>query len=243
MRLPKIENGYTTVMNIVTENPQQPEDVSGKISSDENLLDMANRSPEQGLSPSLSHRGLTGLLIVMCLIPVTTILVLWQYLPPVHEGQLLANVYAEGLPSQDFYEVDYEKRPEFEGGFLIVENKSDVDWTHLNIQVNGHYQVYDIETIPAQGEKRYQLSKFLNRTGARFNLQFNELNRVRIYARRPTKDRATYFQKFDTLGNYDPSFFPVIILLGSFLVLLALASLMFRKMWLASEREANPATS
>ena len=195
-------------------------------------------SQEQGLSPKLSHRGLTMLLALMCAIPITTILVLWQYLPPVHEGQLQANVIAVGLPDQAFYEVDYRERPEFEGGSIIVENKSDVDWTHLNIQVNGHYQVYDTETINAGQQKEYQLSRFLNRTGARFSLRYNELNRVRIYARRPTKDRATYFQKFDTYGNYDPSYWPVVILLSSFLALLVLASLVFRRMWKASEKES-----
>ena len=71
------------------------------------------------------------MLAVMCLIPVATIAVLWQYLPPVYEGQLNAHVYTEGLPGKAFYSVDYYKRPEFEGGFLIVQNQSDQDWTCL----------------------------------------------------------------------------------------------------------------
>lgn len=135
------------------------------------------------------------------MIPVATILVLWQYLPPVHEGELEANVYAEGLPSAQFYQAEYYERPEFKGGTLVVENVSDQDWTHLNIRVNGHYQIYDKDPIPAKGERRYDLSRFLNRSGARFSLQYNELKSVQIYGRRPTRDRATFYTEFPTYGK------------------------------------------
>ena len=111
----------------------------------------------------------------------------------------------------------------------------------MQIQVNGHYGVYDIDPIPAGGEKEYQLNKFLNRTGARFSLQYNELARVRIYARRPTKDRATYSQLFETYGNYDPKYWPVGVLLGAFFILLTLAALLFRRMWLSSQSESMAA--
>ena len=170
------------------------------------------------------------MLAVMCLIPVATIAVLWQYLPPVYEGQLNAHVYTEGLPGKAFYSVDYYKRPEFEGGFLIVQNQSDQDWTHLNIQVNGNYQIYDTEPIEAHKEKRYQLGRFLNRTGARFSLQYNELNRVRIYARRPTKDRATLYHEFPTHFPAQPNYWTPVILIGVFLVLLLLAARTFVKL-------------
>jgi hypothetical protein len=158
-------------------------------------------SSQQKLSPRLGHRDLTIMLLAMCTIPVITIFVLLAYLPPVYEGKLEANVYAEGLPNEEFYEVEYYDRPEFKGGFLVLENKSEQDWTHLNIQVNGNYQIYDKDPIPAHGERRYELNRFLNRTGARFSLQYNELKRVRVYARRPTKDRATYYHEFETFED------------------------------------------
>jgi hypothetical protein len=163
--------------------------------------DFSFESSEQKKSPQLSQRSLTIMLLGMCTIPVITIFVLWQFLPPVFEGKLEANVYAEGLPGEEFYQVEYYERPEFKGGFIVLENKSDQDWTHLNIQINGHYQIYDKDPIPAHGERRYELSRFLNRSGARFSLQYNELERVRVYARRPTKDRATYYQEFETYGD------------------------------------------
>lgn len=193
---------------------------------------------EQKMSPQLSHQTLTGLLMGMCAIPVVTILVLWQYLPPVFEGKLEANVFAEGLPSREFYEVEYYKRPEFVGGFLVLQNLSQQDWTHLNIQINGNYQIYDIEPIKAQSEKRYQLDRFLNRTGARFSTQYNELQRVRIYARRETKDRATFYQEFDTVNPMPTDWWPSLVLIAAFVVLFVLAIKLFARLKAASAIES-----
>ncbi len=176
------------------------------LPSSESVTSPHNSSTGQstalGKSPRLSHRGLTATLIFMCLVPVATILAMWQFLPPVFEGKLEAEVSTEGLPSAEFYAVDYYERPEFEGGVLLIHNASDQDWTHLNIQVNTHYQIYDIEPIPAHTTIRFDLDRFLSRTGARFSLQYNELRSVRIYARRPTKDRATFYHEFETHEEY-----------------------------------------
>ncbi|MGB1928399.1 MAG: hypothetical protein ACPHO8_03785, partial [Mariniblastus sp.] len=87
-----------------------------------------------------------------------------------------------------------------------------------------------VEPIPAQGKKVFELSRFLNRTGARFSLQFNELERVRIYARRPTKDRATYYQAFETQNPIPERYVPVALLLGVFGVLLLIAAFIFVKL-------------
>lgn len=194
-------------------------------------------SREQQKSPRLSHYGLTVMLAVMCGIPLATIFVLWQYLPPVFEGKLEANVIAEELPGADFYAIEYYKRPPVEGGTLIVQNKSDQDWTQLNIQINGNYQIYDTKPILAKQEKRYLLNRFVNRTGARFSLQYNELRRVRIYARRPTKDRATYYHEFPTHYPIPTSYWPSLILLGVFAILLLIAARVFIRMGNASAAE------
>jgi hypothetical protein len=100
------------------------------------------------------------------------------------------------LPSAEFYDQHYSQRPIVSGGELAVKNDGPSDWTHLCIQVNRHYQIYDTETIPAGGQRNYQLNRFLSRTGARFDLRYNELKSVRIYARLPTKDRATFGHEF-----------------------------------------------
>jgi hypothetical protein len=148
--------------------------------------------------PRLSHRGLTLLLIGMCVIPILTIGAIWQFLPKVEEGKLQANITASGLPGADYYAVDYRERPPFDGGEIVIQNLEDQDWTHLNIQVNRHYQVYDTQPIEAGSERAFKLDRFISRTGARFSLRYNELQSVRVYARRPTKDRATYFKEFET---------------------------------------------
>ena len=191
-------------------------------------------SSEQKKSPHLSHRSLTLMLALMCLIPLVTIAVLWNYLPPVFEGKLEAKVFAEGLPSAEFYSIDYYKRPPVDDGVLVVQNLSDQDWTQLNILVNGNYQIYDTEPILAHDEKRYDLNRFVNRTGARFSLQYNELSRVRIYARRPTKDRATFYHQFPTHFPVPNSYWPSILLLGIFAVLMLIAARLFAKLGSAS---------
>jgi len=189
-------------------------------------------TPEEKAAPQLSHLGLTVMLGLMCVIPVVTIFALFFFLPKVHEGELKAHVDAIGLPAKEFYATVYYEREPVEGGSIIVHNQSDVDWTNLNIMVNGNYQIYEHkEPIPAQQSREFELSRFLNRTGARFQLQYNELNRVRIYARRPTKDRATYVQHFETYEKVKTKWVPVIILLGTFALLLLIASVIFAKLY------------
>jgi len=145
----------------------------------------------------MSPKGLKITLAVMCAVPVIVILALFSYMPDVVEGQLECKVTAEGLPSQAFYEQRYDLRPEFGGGQLVVENLSDQDWTHLNLQINHHYQIHDSEPIAAHSKRKFDLERFQNRTGARFKVRYNELNYARVYARRPTRDRAVYECDFE----------------------------------------------
>lgn len=148
----------------------------------------------------MSPKGLKITLAIMCAVPVVVILALFAYMPKVEEGKLECKITAEGLPSQAFYEPRYDLRPEFGGGQLVVENLSDQDWTHLNIQINHHYQIHDSEPIAAHSKRYFDLERFVNRTGARFKVRYNELNYARVYARRPTRDRATYACEFEK-GN------------------------------------------
>ena len=145
---------------------------------------------------TLSPNSLRWILGAMCVTPVVIILALFAYMPPVYEGLLEAKLTASGLPPQVYYEEKYFDRVGHEGGQLIVENLSDQDWTHLNIQVNKHYQIIDKVPIKAHSVKAFDLDRFVNRTGARFSVQYNELASARIYARRPTRDRATYSCEF-----------------------------------------------
>ena len=147
--------------------------------------------------PTMSPKALKITLAFMCGVPVVIILALFSYMPKVYEGKLECKITAEGLPSQAFYQPRYDLRPEFGGGQLVVENLSDQDWTHLNIQINHHYKIHDSEPIAAHSKRYFDLERFVNRTGARFKVRYNELNYARVYARRPTKDRATYACEFE----------------------------------------------
>ncbi len=147
--------------------------------------------------PTLSPNSLRWILAAMCVTPVVIILALFSYMPPVYEGLLEAKLTATGLPPKVYYEEKYYERVGHEGGQLVVENLSEQDWTHLNIQVNKHYQIIDKVPIKAHSVKAFDLDRFVNRTGARFSVQYNELASARIYARRPTRDRATYACEFE----------------------------------------------
>lgn len=154
------------------------------------------RSKAMQQSPQLSSAALTKMLIGMCLLPIITITALLILMPPVAEGELDCQFASKDLPDPDFYDVKYWERNEYELGELIVTNREEHDWTHLNIQVNSHYQIYDRETIAAGTSKSYKLDRFVSRAGARFRLQYNPLKSARIYARRPEGDRATYYCEF-----------------------------------------------
>ena len=176
-------------------NPYQPVDDHSGESIDDRL------SSAQKASPKLSQRMLTVTLVVMMAIPVVTILVMWSFMPPVYEGQLEASVTTMGLPHPDFYQVRTEDRPPFPGGSIVVRNNSDVDWTHLKMQVNYNYSTFDIEPIEAGTEKEFLLSKFITRDGKSFKIGYVPLKNVRIYARRPGGDRATFGQDFEPIEN------------------------------------------
>ncbi|MEL7498713.1 MAG: hypothetical protein AAFN77_13985 [Planctomycetota bacterium] len=148
------------------------------------------------MSPRLASWQLTSLLGLMVAMPTITIALLWSVLPSVYEGELQASVYAEGTPPAEFYDVPFEQRPPAEDGVLVIQNNSDVDWTMLNIHINRFYQIYDVEPIPAREERRYKLNKFITRAGARFDLKYNPLKSVLIYARQPNAERATYSYEF-----------------------------------------------
>ena len=173
---------------------QSPVSDAAPLPPDEAPVDTSfPRSKAMQQSPQLSSAALTRLLIGMCLLPVITIFALFLYMPPAAEGELDCQFATSGLPDQNFYAVEYRLRNEYEGGELLVTNLEEHDWTHLNILVNGHYQVYDKEPIPAGETKNYKLERFVSRAGARFSLRYNQLKSARIYARRdnPKHDRAT----------------------------------------------------
>ena len=157
----------------------------------------AEQSSARRNAPRLTHRGLTMLLVGMCLVPTVTIFSLWSYLPPVYEGQLEADARTTNLPPAEFYARPFRDRPTVGGGQLHVLNQSDQVWTMLNVQINHFYQIYDRDPLNPGEERTYELDRFVTRTGAIFDLRYNPVKNVRVYARRPTRDRATFFKDFE----------------------------------------------
>ncbi len=165
---------------------------------------MSGQSDIEKMTPRLSDRGLTFLLILMCSAPIIVITAMWWYLPPVHTKQLQARVSSANLPPPENYDIPYESRPQLtQEGLLLVTNTGELDWTQYNIQINmqyaDSYQIQEhLEPILAGETKSFELSSFVSRSGSTFDLRYNPLRKVRIYARLPTKDRATYFYNFET---------------------------------------------
>jgi len=159
------------------------------------------KSRFQNKSPQLGGRSFLVILVLLCTLPVTVVALIWQYLPRVEEGKLDARVTAIGLPAIDYYKIDYRQRSPHSGGELLVTNTGTQAWTHLNISINTFYQIYDTVPIAPGETARFELDRFVSRTGARFSLQYNELKSVRVYARLPTKNRATYNYEFPTVAK------------------------------------------
>ena len=158
-------------------------------------------STAQKASPKLPREMLITVLAVMMATPVITILLLWKFMPPVHEGKLDATVTTMAVPQPDFYQVPHDQRPKFEGGSILVRNNSDYDWTHVKMRVNGFYSAFDVEPIEAGTEKEFLLSKFITRSGHGFQVGLVPVKSVSIYARRPGGDRATCDVEYEPIEN------------------------------------------
>jgi hypothetical protein len=135
---------------------------------------------------------LTGLLVTVTLIPPTMIVVLWAILPPVKANQLLAEVHVENAPSPSFYLQEFSDRTFDSNVQIIVKNVGDVPWTNINVRVNRYYNIYDHEHPVRPGDQRaYLLSRFLYRD-VFFDMRYNPVRTVMVYARLPDGSRATY---------------------------------------------------
>jgi hypothetical protein len=145
-------------------------------------------------APALSRKGLTRLLILMCTIPVVTVLILQLTMPPVKPGYLKAECRLVNVPPPAYYETPLEERIGFPTAAIIIRNTGEESWTHLNIRINnGHYQIYEHGSPLEPGEERsYLLNRFVHRSGAVFDVGVNRPSSVEIYARLPDRSRGTF---------------------------------------------------
>lgn len=152
----------------------------------------------------MSSGTLSVLLCLMALVPPLTIAVLWNILPPYSEGKLDCTVVASALPDPAIYSLPLDERPEqVRGGMLLVTNNGTEDWTHINVWVNGHYQIYDLVPLPAGATREYALDQFVTRFGAALQLRYTLVRKVLVYARLPKGNRATREVFFDPPNGAD----------------------------------------
>ncbi len=147
-------------------------------------------------APKMSARTLLILLAAMCVLPPTTIAWLWSTLPPIKENQLMADVKIENAPTSDFYLKTLGDRKFDPLVSVVLKNIGDQPWTNINIRVNHLFNAYDHEQpiLPGQ-ERSYLVSRFLAR-GASYDMRYNPILDVLIYARLPDGSRATFVRKF-----------------------------------------------
>ncbi|MGI9517013.1 MAG: hypothetical protein ACR2NP_08215 [Pirellulaceae bacterium] len=150
-------------------------------------------------APALSRKGLTRLLILMCVVPIATVLILQLTMPPVNPGSLKADCRLVNVPPAKYYETRLEDRISFPTAAIVVKNTGEESWTHLNIRINsGHYQIYEHGSPLEPGQERtYLLNRFVHRSGAVFDVGINRPYSVEIYARLPNQSRGTYERDLD----------------------------------------------
>lgn len=140
---------------------------------------------------------LTGLLLSVMLVPPTMIVVLWSILPPVKANQLQAAVQIDNAPPPNYYQGRVDDRPFDPNVTVKVTNTGAEPWTNINVRVNRYFHIYDSEKPLLSGESRsYLLSRFLSR-GVFFDMRYNPVQQVLVYARLPDGSRATYWRSMD----------------------------------------------
>lgn len=139
----------------------------------------------------LSRRGLVIMLAIMAVVPVATVLVLWWYLPPVAMHELKAEVRIKNLETAErFNRLDpLSGIPE---PLVEVKNVGDTEWTHVIVEINGHYKLFRWDQIVKPGDRLgFGLDLFVTRDGIHFAPGKIPIKRVRVYARLPSGSRAT----------------------------------------------------
>ncbi len=147
-------------------------------------------------TPKLSKRGLTFLLIVMCIIPTVTILALYNLMPAVYPGELDAKVNLVNVPADSYYRLPIEERNEIESASVAIYNIGDVEWTNFYVRVNRHYNIYDTESFPPGASRIYRLDRFVAKIGAMLDTRHVQVKQIEIYARVPSGARYTFDKDF-----------------------------------------------
>lgn len=190
-----------------------PESISPSSTSDR--LSDAPSTSRDGLSDKtphspISHRDQVGqlsrksfvaMLVAMFIVPIATVLTLWFYLPPVSMYTLDATVTLVGMERAKEFDRR-EAIPAVPEPRVVVKNIGQDEWTQLIVEVNKRYKVYRTdEVVPAGETIEFGLDYFMTREGLFFPPGQIDVKHVRVYARLPSRSRATYEADFDAEFN------------------------------------------
>jgi len=145
----------------------------------------------------LSQKAFIAMLVAMFIIPVTTVLTLWYYLPPVSMHKLDATVTFSGMETAEQYDRR-DKDAKIPEPLISIKNDGDQQWTHLIVEINKRYKVYRTEEVVDPGQTiDFALDYFMTREGLFFPPGKIKVNHIRVYARLPSRARATYETDID----------------------------------------------
>lgn len=147
-------------------------------------------------NPKLSRWQLTSLLILLAIVPTALTVGLWMILPKVSEGKLPVEFTISGMPAEmTYYDLPTEQRPPLNDAKIEITNRSNIDWTQLNVMINRGYEVRDPSRVVKPGETVvYRFDKFYNRSGFTFDPELAPISHLRIFARQINYTRASIHQ-------------------------------------------------
>ena len=161
--------------------------------------------PEQNIveqTPKLSPYALSGMLILMCIVPLATIAFLWLKLPPARVESLEAEIVPVNLLAEEEFRLPFDER-KFPSPppAVVVRNVGDEEWTLVNVRINNWFEYYETHLpIPPGGEITVLLHFCRGKDGTPFDPLQQPLRQVRVFARLPAGYRATYTEEFDLSG-------------------------------------------
>ncbi len=137
---------------------------------------------ERRPAPRLRHRGLTLLLGLVVLCPVTLGTLIYLMLPTAHDRPLAVAVdllSEQGKPHS-----------------LRLKNKGDVPLQNVRIELNGAFAYFPQASLAVNEQVDLSLGWFMKKTGQHFPPAQTAVRTVHVSARLPGNQRALFAKEF-----------------------------------------------
>jgi hypothetical protein len=92
-----------------------------------------------------------------------------------------------------------EEPLKLDGNLLTVDNRTDADWSNVEIWLNTYYRA-TVPSIPAKGRFQTPLDNFVAGFGQRFNFRSMQIRDLRLTAKRPDGSPIEIKKEFAASG-------------------------------------------